>query len=99
MYSVRFPSESLEAKFTKALAAVPHINLRLKIASEIEKLGNDPYPAGKKFKSLRPPLYLFQRTATCRLRVGDYRVLYDVDETSKIVWILALRLRSEHTYS
>ena len=33
-----------------------------------------------------------------RYRVGDYRILYDVDDSQKKVWVLALRRRSEKTY-
>jgi len=36
-------------------------------------------------------------TAQYRLRIGDYRVLYDVDDERRIVWILALRKRGERT--
>jgi len=97
-YAVRFPTASLEKQFGKVLSKIPDKNLRLKIVDEVEKLGSDPFPEGKKFKFLRPPVDLFAVTATCRLRIGDYRVLYDVDEEKKTVWVLALRRRSEKTY-
>ena len=33
-----------------------------------------------------------------KLRIGDYRVLYDIDDKKKTVWIFNLRRRSERTY-
>lgn len=66
---------------------------------KIEKLADNPRPfAEKPFLKLKPPIQFYQFTAQYRLRVGDYRILYDVDDERKIVWILALRIRSEKTY-
>ncbi|MCK5306746.1 MAG: type II toxin-antitoxin system RelE/ParE family toxin [Candidatus Omnitrophica bacterium] len=39
---------------------------------------------------MRPDFY--------RLRIGDYRVLYNVDDKQKIVWILDIRICAEKTY-
>src|SRR3990167_977617 len=97
-YEVRFPSASIEDKFSKALSKIFHKDTRLKIMGEVEKLADEPRPQGKKFKAIRPPVYLYEWTAGYRLRIGDYRVLYDIDDAKKIVWILVLRKRDEYTY-
>lgn len=66
---------------------------------EIESLADNPCPYGRKpFKRLSPPVQLYQFTAQYRVRIGDFRVLYDVDHARRIVWILALRKRGEGTY-
>ena len=97
-YEVRFPSISIEEKFAKALSKISQKETRVRIMEEVEKLADGPHPEGKKFKAIRPPVYLYEWTAECRLRIGDYRVLYDIDDAKKIVWILALRKRDEYTY-
>lgn len=97
-YNVKFPNTSLEKRFEKTLKTIQPKNLQLKIINEVEKLSVNPYPEGKKFKILKPPVILFEFTAQCRIRIGDYRVLYDVDEKTKTVWILVLRKRNEKTY-
>ena len=38
-------------------------------------------------------------TAEYRLRVGSYRVLYDIDDRNKKVVLLKLAKRDEHTYT
>lgn len=65
----------------------------------IEELADNPYPYGERpFKKLRPPVQFYQFTAQYRVRIGNYRVLYDVDDKRKTVWILALRKRGKRTY-
>ena len=97
-YEVRFPSVSIEEKFAKVLSKISQKETRVRIMEEVEKLADGPRPEGKKFKAIRPPVYLYEFTAEYRLRIGDYRVLYDIDDAKKIVWILALRKRNEFTY-
>ncbi len=66
----------------------------------IFKLQDYPRPFGQKlFKQLAPPIECYEFTAQYRLRVGDYRILYDVNDERKIVWILALRKCGETTYN
>ena len=96
-YSVGFPSRSIEKHFLKELSHLDKPSLaRIKMA--IYGLADDPRPEGKKIKSLRPPLAIYSLIATHRLRVGDYRILYDIDDTAKRVVLLAIRRRSEKTY-
>ena len=47
---------------------------------------------------IKPPLEVYSFTAQYRLTIGNHRVLYDVDDDTKTVWILALRKRNERTY-
>ncbi len=97
-YSVRFPTLSLEDKFYKVLLKINR-KIQEEIMNQTEVLAGNQYPYGKKiFKRLSPPIKLLQYTAQYRLRIGDYRVLYDVDEQKKIVWVFVLRKRNEDTY-
>ncbi|MBI5873168.1 MAG: type II toxin-antitoxin system RelE/ParE family toxin [Candidatus Omnitrophica bacterium] len=94
----RFPSVSIQEKFHKVLIELSQA-VQDEIMKEIEKLVDNPYPYGDKgFKKLKPPIGIFNYVAQYRLRIGDYRVLYDVDNKRKVVWILALRRRNEQTY-
>ena len=98
-YKVKFPNRSTEKKFGKVLSKISQIGIQEQIMEAVEKLADNPRPYGKKpFKKLKPPLQFYQFTAQYRIRIGNYRVLYDVDDKRKIVWILALRKRSEKTY-
>lgn len=97
-YEVKFPHPSIEDKFGKLLLKIP-LNIQSKIIKEVEGLANNPFPYGKNpFKKLKIPIKWYRFVAQYRIRIGDYRVLYDVDDEKKIVWILALRKRSEKTY-
>ena len=96
-YSIGFPSESIEKHFLKELSRLDKPQL-LRIKQAIDSLADNPRPEGKKIKSLRPPLAIYSLIATHRLRVGDYRILYDIDDTAKRVVLLAVRRRSEKTY-
>ena len=97
-YEVKFPSSSLENKFEKMLLKIPEKNIRKRIINGIEALAANPRPDGKKTKKLKPSVHLYNLTAEYRLRIGNYRVLYDIEDNKKIVWILVLRKRSEKSY-
>ena len=98
-YACHFPSTSIEKAFEKALLKIPHIHLRENIRRAVERLEDNPRPFGTKpFKQLKPPIGFYNFTANYRVRINDYRVLYDVDDARKIVWILGLRKRDEGTY-
>lgn len=97
-YTCCFPNSSIEKKFQKILLNIPGTQIREEIMHRIEQLADNPRPFGQKpFKQLKPPIQIYQLAAQYRLRAGDYRILYDVDDAKKIVWILALRKRSERT--
>jgi len=97
-YRVLFPTPSLEDKFYKLLAKLAR-KTQDTIMEAASNLSNNSYPQGKNvFKKLTPPLKLIQYTAQYRIRIGDYRVLYDVNDAKKIVWAFVLRKRGEDTY-
>ena len=99
IYRVCFPGGSIEKRFHRALSQIPQVNLQERIMEEVEKLSENPYPYGKKsFRTIDPPVKFYRSTARYRLRVGDYRILYDVDDKKRIVWIFALRRRGRKTY-
>lgn len=98
-YKVKFPNRSIEKKFEAALLGIPHKATQERIMDEVQKLTDNPRPYGdKKFKKIKPPIEIYNLTAQYRIRIGSYRVLYDVDDKKKIVWILVLRKRTERTY-
>ncbi len=95
-YEVRFPSESIEKKFLKALKDIHPKEIQEEIQAKTLALASNPRPYGE--PKIKPPLDVYSYVAQYRLRIGDYRVLYDVDDRRRIVWILALRRRNERTY-
>jgi len=96
VYKVKFPSTSIERKFFKELDSVQPKELRDEIVDAALSLARDPRPKGE--PKIKPPVEVYQHTAQYRISVDNYRVLYDVDDTTKTVWILALRKRDERTY-
>jgi len=99
-YDIRFPTQRLEKYFDEFLKKeVSHRNLRVKIASEINELADNPRPFHKKsFTEIKPPIGVHNYRAEYRLRIADYRVLFNVDDKQRIVWLLDIRRRSEKTY-
>ncbi len=101
-FSVIFPSASLEKRFAKELRSISDKNIRQRIAEATISLADNPFPfresKGSYFKKLKPPIEFYEHAAQYRIRISDYRVLYDVDIINKKVIILALRKRSENTY-
>ena len=70
----------------KELAALDPITLK-RIVQKIESLAGEPRPSGcKKLKGEKN---------RWRLRVGDYRVIYSIDDRSRVVDITAIRHRRE----
>ena len=60
---------------------------RKDILAAMRTLGTDPRPAGvKSLKGHRPWL---------RVRVGDYRIIYDVDDTARTVTVAVVGHRRE----
>lgn len=61
------------------------------ISKSIYTLVNDPRPFNsKKIATDEKNIY--------RIRVGRYRIIYFIDDTSKIISILEIKLRRENTY-
>jgi mRNA interferase RelE/StbE len=97
-YEVLFPSERVEHAFRKSLSKIP-TDYQETIVAAIRSLAAHPRPEGKRTKKLTGRLIMSQFTAHYRLRIGPYRVLYDVDDQRKKVIILKLAKRNEQTYN
>lgn len=95
-YSVWFPAESIQKKFHKALEIIPP-KIQDEIMEAIEGLADNPRPAGG--PKIKPSLIVYQYAAQYRLKIRNFRVLYDVDDKRQIVWIFDVRKRNERTYS
>jgi len=61
-----------------------------KIKDAIDKLGDDPRPFGYKKLVDEEDLY--------RIRVGNYRIIYEIHDTMLLIVILRLARRREDTY-
>ena len=96
-YEIVFPSERVEHEFEKALRKIP-ADYQTAIVQAVRSLSQNPRPPGKSHKKLKGHGVVSQFIAQYRLRVGPYRVLYDVDEKRKKVILLKLVKRDEHTY-
>ena len=68
----------------KHMRALPH-TIRTRIRSRLRSLGDDPYRGAVKLKVA--PGY--------RLRVGEYRILYEVDDKRAVVTVKGIRHRRE----
>ena len=96
MYKVKFPNVSIEKKFFKDLEDIEPKHLKDEILEEALSLANNPRPKGE--PKIKPPLEIYNFIAQYRLTIDNYRVLYDVDDRTKTVWILGIRKRNERTY-
>jgi mRNA interferase RelE/StbE len=63
----------------RALARLP-ASIQRQVVTKIRALANDPRPSGvKKLEPADPPLY--------RIRSGDYRIVYEIDDAEHKVTI------------
>lgn len=85
MYKILYSSRA-----AKSLKKIPKQN-QFKIKSRIELLSNNPRTLGT-IKLVDYPVAQF------RNRVGNYRILFDINETFKSLEILDIRKRDENTY-
>lgn len=60
---------------------------RQHVSAAIDKLASDPRPSGAKA--------LTGMRGVLRVRVGDYRVLYTIDDDAREVWLEDVRHRSK----
>jgi mRNA interferase RelE/StbE len=72
-------------KAQKALANLP-VNAYERVRDSIRELGNEPRPDGCR--------KLVGRSGW-RIRIGDYRVIYEVDDQQKTVTILSIGHRRD----
>ena len=96
-YDLVFPSKRIEKEFEKFLKKI-HRDYRENIVGAIRSLCQNPRPQGKSYRKLTGHILMSQFTAEHRLRIGPYRVLYDVDDSRKKVILLKLARRDESTY-
>ncbi len=96
-YDIVFPSERVERLFQKTLKKIP-TDYQASIVSAIRSLSTNPRPQGKRTKKLVGELIVSRFTAEYRLRVGPYRVPYDIDDQRKKVVLLKLAKRDDQTY-
>lgn len=80
-YSIRFVESA--ARSLKKLPAGP----RVRIAARIEALADNPYPPGTRKMAGEERAY--------RIRIGDYRVVYDVLEDAIVVLVLRIGHRKD----
>lgn len=90
-------SEQVERVFQKTLSKIP-TGYQDVIVAAIRSLAGVPRPEGKRTKRLTGQFIVSQFTAQYRLRIGPYRLLYDLDDQRKKVILLALAKRDEHPY-
>ena len=92
MYEIRF-SEGVEEDLKKIKA----FELR-KIFDEMEvQLKREPLETTKNKKILENLIPPFEAVPPIReLRVGEYRVFFDVDEQEKVVYVRAVRRKPPH---
>lgn len=95
-YKLRFPTASLEKRFNTYFNGIPSKKIQRQILDKINELENNPRPSGE--PKIKPPIHISNYIAGYRVRIGNYRALYNVDDKNKVVWLLALRKRSERTY-
>ena len=58
-----------------------------KIIDSVEKLSENPFPAGAK--------KLSGSEKTFRIRVGDYRIIYEIEQQKLIIQIIRVRHRKD----
>ena len=96
MYKVKFPNVSIEKKFFKDLKDIEPKHIQDEILDEALALASNPRPKGE--PKIKPPIEIYNFIAQYRLTIENYRVLYDVNDSIKTVWILGIRKRNERTY-
>ncbi|MDD5312802.1 MAG: type II toxin-antitoxin system RelE/ParE family toxin [Dehalococcoidia bacterium] len=82
-------SPAAERDIQKLLYRIPRQDFD-RLANAIDKLAEDPRPHGVRKIEGADTAY--------RIRVGSYRVVYDVYDSKKLVVILQVLRRSETTY-
>ena len=81
MFKIRYSKQAI-----KTLRKIPS-NLSQQIVGKIAMLANNPYEA-KQVKTL-------QGLEGYRLRVGDWRVIYTINQPQIEVWVIKIAARDE----
>ncbi len=80
-YSIQFVESA-----ARSLKKIP-ANVQVRISAKIEVLADNPYPLGA--RKMRGDEHAY------RIRIGDYRVVYDVLEDVIVVLVLRIGHRRE----
>jgi mRNA interferase RelE/StbE len=64
-----------------------HGQLLIKLSKKIDDLINNPFPPNSSKLSGTHNNY--------RIRVGDFRIVYEIDKNSEIIWVLYIRNRRD----
>ncbi|MBA2494235.1 MAG: type II toxin-antitoxin system RelE/ParE family toxin [Acidobacteria bacterium] len=83
---MEFYSVLLKPSVEKDFRGLPKAILS-RVFSAIENLGEEPFPS----KAAK----LEGMDRTFRIRIGDYRIIYEVEKTKKVITILYVRHRRE----
>lgn len=86
MYKVKYSPRAV-----KSIKKIPK-QYQINIKNKVEMLSKNPHTPGT-IKLVDYP------AAEFRHRVGNYRILFDVNNKEKIIEILDIRKRDEKTYS
>ncbi|MDO8616422.1 MAG: type II toxin-antitoxin system RelE/ParE family toxin [Dehalococcoidia bacterium] len=79
-----------EPRAERELLALPR-DVARRVAAAIDRLSEEPRPSGcRKLSSRRERLY--------RIRVGDYRVIYEVRDNELVIIVIQVAKRDEATY-
>lgn len=90
-YSIFYASSRVEKEFEKAFKKIPGDDV-LAIKAAIKNLKKDPRQKSKKLKEYGFP-------GLChRIRIGRYRVLYDIEDENHKVILHLVGIRNEKTY-
>lgn len=85
MFSIKW-----QPKARKQVSKIRDMTARIDIDEAVTSLAN--FPNAKNVKSLTNHQYGY------RLRVGNYRVLFDADTEIRIIDIQEVKKRDDHTY-
>lgn len=77
---------TLKKKAEKELAQLPK-NSCLRIAQIIDRLSENPRPPGTK--------KLYSKKNWWRIRAGDYRILYEIDDSEELITIFRIGHRKD----
>ncbi len=74
----------------KALARIPR-DFQIRIAQSLRELADNPRPPRCRRLAFGHDIY--------RIRIGEYRVVYQVDDADRIVDVAKIARRDESTYA
>ena len=94
-YKVIFATASVERHFKKSIERI-RSDGREVVMQAVEGLARNPRPHG--VIKIVPPVVVYHLKAYYRIRVGDFRILYDIYDERRLVSVICLTKRDEKTY-